>query len=196
MVQKKTRVVDKWKAKTWYSVVTPEMFQSKEIAEVVSAEEKNVINRMVRASLVEVLGNASQNAMFTILKFRITEIRGKTANTRLIGYDILPTYLKSLVRRNKSLIQLSLPVTTKEDMKVYIKIICITGSKVSQNTKKNLRNAALEEIKKNGEGMPYDQLMQDVIYGRFTSKLFNRLKQITPLRRVEVRKTELVEIFK
>ncbi|MBI2079340.1 hypothetical protein HYT84_01125 [Candidatus Micrarchaeota archaeon] len=196
MVQKKTRVVDKWKGKSWYNVVTPAIFQAKEIAEIVSGDEKNLVNRIVKASLFEVIGGSSQNAVFTMLKFRITDLKGKTANTKLIGYEILPTYLKTIIRRNRSLIQLSVPIVTKEDQKVYIKVICVTGSKVSQNTKKNLRNAVFEETKKGAEGAIYEQLMQDIIYGKFVSRLFNRLKQITPIKRVEIRKTELVELFK
>ena len=38
--------------------------------------------------------------------------------------------------------------------------------------------------------------MQDVLYGRFSSKLFNRLKTITKMRRIEVRKSERGEVFK
>jgi hypothetical protein len=38
--------------------------------------------------------------------------------------------------------------------------------------------------------------MGDVLYGRLSGKLFNRLKQITKMKRVEVRKTERHEVFK
>lgn len=196
MASKKTKVVDKWKAKNWYSVLAPAVFESKEIAEIVASEDKKLINRIVKVSMMEATGAGSQNAIFTTLKFRITDVKGTNANTKLIGYEIMPTYLKTLVRRNRSLIQASVPVKTKEDMTALVKVIAITFSKVSQNTKKNLRNALVDEVKKSTEGMAYDQLMQEIIYGRLTSKLFGRLKAITPMKRVEVRKSELKETFK
>jgi small subunit ribosomal protein S3Ae len=77
-----------------------------------------------------------------------------------------------------------------------VKVIAVTGSKVSMNTRKNLRNALVEEIKKGTDGMTYDQLLQEVLYGRLTSRLFGRLKTICPMKRVEVRKCELNESFK
>lgn len=193
---KKGKVVDKWKAKTWFSVLAPPVFENKEIAEVVATEDKTLVGRVVRVSLMDATGSGSQNAMFTILKFRVTEVKGHNAHTALIGYEILPTYLKTLVRRNKSLIHVSVPVKTKEDQTVYVKVIAVTGSKVSQNTKKNLRNSLVDEIKKGTDGLTYDQLMQEVLYGRLTSKLFGRLKTISPMKRVEVRKCELQETFK
>ncbi|MFA6530165.1 MAG: hypothetical protein WCT31_00400 [Candidatus Micrarchaeia archaeon] len=196
MASKKTKVVDKWKAKTWYSVLAPALFENKEIAEIVASEDKKLVDRIVKVSMMEATGTGSQNAIFTTLKFRITEVKGTNAHTRIIGYEIMPTYLKTLIRRNKSLIQSSVPVKTKEDGIVLVKVIAITASKVSQNTKKNLRNALVEEVKKSTDGMTYDQLMQEIIYGRLTSKLFGRLKAITPMKRVEVRKSELKETFK
>jgi small subunit ribosomal protein S3Ae len=193
---KKGKVVDKWKAKTWFQVLAPAVFENKEIAEIVANEDKTLVGRVVKVSLMDAAGTGSQNAMFTMLKFRVTDVKGHNANTKLIGYEIMPTYLKTLVRRNKSLIHASVPVKTKEDQTVYVKVIAVTGSKVSQNTKKNLRNSLVDEVKKGTDGMGYDQLMQEVIYGRLTAKLFGRLKTITPMKRVEVRKCELTEQFK
>lgn len=193
---KKGKVVDKWKAKTWFQVLAPAIFENKEIAEIVANEDKSLVGRIVKVSLMDAAGTGSQNAMFTLLKFRVTDVKGHNANTKLIGYEIMPTYLKTLVRRNKSLIHASVPVKTKEDQTVYVKVIAVTGSKVSQNTKKNLRNSLVDEVKKGTDGMTYDQLIQEVIYGRLTAKLFARLKTITPMKRVEVRKCELTEQFK
>jgi ribosomal protein S3AE len=39
-------------------------------------------------------------------------------------------------------------------------------------------------------------VIQDVIYGRLSSKLYGSLKKITKMRRVEIRKSERGEIFK
>ena len=196
MAVKKTKVVDKWKTKNWYGVLAPQMFENKEIAEIVASEEAKLINRIVKVSLMEATGSGSQNAIFTILKFRITDVKGTRANTKLIGYEIMPTYLKTLVRRGKSLIHLSMGIKTKEDMILMIKVIAVTASRISQNTKKNLRNALVEEMKKSTADSTYEQLMQEILYGRLTSKLFSRMKTITPMKRVEVRKAELRETFK
>ncbi len=196
MAIKKSKVIDKWKNKNWYTILAPKMFDNKEIAEAVASEEGGMVNRVISVSLMDVIGSGSQNAIFTLLRFRVTDVKGTNANTRFIGYEIMPTYVKTFVRRSKSLMHVTVPVKTKEGETVLIKVIAVTGAKISENTKKNLRNSLVEEVKKNYEGMEYDTLMQDIVYGRLTSKLFTRLKVITPMKRVEVRKTELKENFK
>jgi small subunit ribosomal protein S3Ae len=196
MAVKKSKVVDKWKNKNWYTVLAPKMFENKEIAEAVANDELAMVNRVVSVSLMEVIGSGSQNAIFTLLRFRVTDVKGANANTKLIGYEIMPTYVKTFVRRSKSLLHVTVPIKSKEGESVLVKVIAVTGAKVSENTKKNLRNALVEEVKKTCEGVEYDSLMQDIVYGRLTSKLFTRLKVITPMKRVEVRKTELKENFK
>lgn len=195
-IKKSSKLVDKWKNKNWYTILAPKMFENKEIAESVASEEGDVVNRIVSVSLMDVLGSGSQNAIFTTMRFRVTDVKGTNANTKLVGYEIMPTYVRTFVRRSKSLLHVTVSVKNKEGETVLIKIIAVTGAKVSENTKKNLRNSLVEEVKKACEGVEYDTIMQDVVCGRLTSKLFTRLKTITPMKRVEVRKTELKENFK
>ncbi len=195
-VKKSSKLVDKWKNKSWYTVLAPKMFENKEIAEAVASEESGVVNRIVSVSLMDVLGSGSQNAIFTTLRFRVTDVKGTNANTKLVGYEIMPTYVRTFVRRSKSLLHVTVPVKSKDGETILIKIIAVTGAKVSENTKKNLRNSLVEEVKKVCEGAEYDTLMQDIVYGRLTSKVFTKLRTITPMKRVEIRKTELKENFK
>lgn len=192
---KKAKVMDKWKSKQWYTVLAPASFDSKEVAEIISSDENNLKNRVLSLSLGEVTGQHSQSAMFTSLKFRITDVKGKSAYTKMIGHEISPSYLRTLSRRNRSIISVVYDIKTKDDQTLRAKLIAITGSEVSQNTKKNIYNATMEELKKmNGEST-FEQLMQEIVFGRFASKIFNRLKQITAMRRVEVKKSELKEML-
>ncbi len=192
---KKAKVVDKWKSKQWFTVLAPSAFDTKEIAELAATEEENLKNRILSLSLADVTGQPSQSAIFTSLKFRIGDVKGKSAYTKLIGHEISPSYIRTLSRRNRSIINVVYDVKTKDDQSVRVKLLAITGSEVSQNTKKNIYHAIMEELKKVGAEYTLDQLMQEVIFGKFASKIFNRLKQITMMRRVEVRKSEVKEQF-
>lgn len=192
---KKTKVVDKWKSKQWYTVLTPQSFDTKEITEIISSDEENLKNRVLSVSLAEVIGQSSQSAIFTFLKFRISAVKGKTAHTKLIGHEISPSYIKTLSRRNRSILNIVKDIKTKDDQTVRVKIIAITNSPVSKNTKKNLYYAVIDELKNVGNEYTFDQLMQEVIFGKLASKLFKRLKQITNMKRVEIKKSELKESF-
>ncbi|MFN7991172.1 MAG: hypothetical protein U0R44_03360 [Candidatus Micrarchaeia archaeon] len=197
MAGKKVKTVDKWKAKKWYSVKAPQMFESKELCEVVASDDNRLLNRIVRASLLELgMGGSSQMAMFTTLRFRIKDVNGNDANTALLGHDIAPSFIRTFARRGKSLIHQVVDDKTKDNEDLRLKIIAVTGARVSQNTKRNIRNAIVEETRKGITEKNFEEAIQDVIYGRFSSKIFNRLKTITKMRRVEIRKSERGERFK
>ncbi|MFH0884313.1 MAG: hypothetical protein V1861_01225 [Candidatus Micrarchaeota archaeon] len=191
------KTVDKWKAKKWYSVKAPSMFEFKELCEVVASDDKRLPNRIVKASLMELgMGGASQMAMFTTLRFRIKDVNGNDANTMLLGHDIAPSFIRTFARRGKSLIHQVVDEKTKDNESLRLKIIAVTGARVSENTRRNLRNMLVDETHKSIAEKNFDEVIQDVIYGRFSSKIFSRLKTITKMRRVEVRKSERGEIFK
>ena len=175
----------------------PVIFDSKELCEVVAGDDKNLQNRIVRKSLLELgIGGASQIAMFTTLNFRINEVKGNDAHTKLIGHEITASFIKTFARRGKSLIHQVVEDKTKDNEKLCLKLIAVTGARVSQNTKRNLRKILVDDSRKAITDGNLEDVMQDVLYGRLASKLFNRLKQITKMRRVEVRKSQLTEIFK
>ncbi len=194
MAKKQRKVVDKWKLKKWYTVLAPEAFDKKEIGETVASEPELLVNRVVKVPLVDLTGQPSQASMFTFVHFRIKEVKGETAYTDIIGHEILPTYLKTLVRRRKSVIFVVKDIKTKDGKEVRLKVVAITDSKVPRNTKRNLYHEIVAELE-NAGSLTYEQLMQEVLFGKLNAKIFNRLKQITAMRRVEVKKTELKEAF-
>ena len=194
---RKVKSVDKWKTKKWYTVTAPPLFDNKVICEVVAADPKKLIDRIVKSSLMELgVSGTSQTAMFTTLKFRITDVNGTEARTKLIGHEIAPSFIKTFARRGKSLIHDVVDEKTKDGEDIRLKLIAVTGAGVSENTRRNLRNMLIQETKKAVQEKPFDEVVQDVMFGRFSSKLFGQLKTITKMRRVEVRKSERKEIFK
>jgi small subunit ribosomal protein S3Ae len=174
------------------------MFEGREICEVVASDDKKLLNRIVRTSLMDlgVAGGASQMAMFTTLRFRINGINGTDAQTTTLGHEIAASFIKTFARRGKSLIHQVVDEKTKDNENLRLKVVAVTGAHVSRNTRRNLRNALVEECKKAIAEKNFDEAIQDVIYGRVSSRLFGRLKQITKMRRVEIRKSERGEIFK
>ena len=173
------------------------MFEGKEIAEVVASDEKLLTNRIIRKNLMELgISGGSQLAMFTTAFFRIVDVKGTSANTVLIGHEIAPSFIKTFARRGKSLIHEVVDEKTKDGETIRIKLIAVTGARVSENTRRNLRKALVEETKKAVSEGNFDEVVQDILYGRSSTRLFNRLKQITKMRRIEIRKFERKEAFK
>ncbi|MCX8197088.1 MAG: 30S ribosomal protein S3ae [Candidatus Micrarchaeota archaeon] len=192
---KKTRLVDKWKTKQWYSVVAPEFFDSKEIGQIVSSDEANLKNRVIKVGLGEMSGTFSPNTAYTNLFFRVKEVVGKTAKTAFIGHELMPGYIRTLARRRRSVINQVDDVTTKDGIPMRIKMLCITGLKVSQSVKTDVRKALSSAIKSIASNADFATLSQELAYGKLSAKLFNAVKKIGPIKRVEVRKSEVKESF-
>jgi small subunit ribosomal protein S3Ae len=189
----KEKIVDTWKSKTWYTVLAPQMFENKEIAQIPATEDAHLINRIVKVSLAELTGDLSQS--YVNLHFRINEVKGKTAYTKLIGHEMSAGYLRTLVRRRRNVVNEVVDVESKDGVKLRVKISIFTARRVSSPVKTALRNATREEVKLRMKDMDFQQLSQEVIFGKFSATLFNRLKKLCPVKRIEVRKTEIFEKF-
>ncbi len=192
---KKTKVVDNWKLKSWYAVQAPAIFDKKEIGQVVSGEEENLSKRVMRVSMGELTGTLSPGNAFTNVYFRITGVTGKTAHTKFVGHELAPSYIKTLLRRRRSIIYHVDDVKTKDGQGIRIKSVAVTAFRVSEAIRHDLRAAVSREIKAAAAEMDLDALAQDILFGKFAARVFGKVKQITPLRRLEIRKSELAEVF-
>lgn len=194
-VSKKTKLVDKWKLKSWYTLVAPEMFESKELGQVVSSDEPNLKNRVIRIGLGDMLGSFSQGTAYTVLFFRVSGVTGKTAHTKFIGHELVPGYVRTLVRRRRSVMTQVDDIVTRDGVPVRIKSMCISGIKVSEGVRADVRKVISETVKSLAKNMDFPVLAQEMVFGKLSSKVFGAVKKIGPLKRVEIRKSEVLEKF-
>ncbi len=190
---KKAKVVDKWKLKGWYSVIAPDTFDSKEFGQIVSSDEKNLKNRRIRIGLGELTGSFTQTNAFTTLFFRIGEIKGKSAYAIFIGHELSSGYIKTLLRRRRSIVYQVDDVVARDGGKMRIKSVAVTANRVSENVRQDIRRLISSEIRVHVKEMDMPTLVQEVVFGKLSSRVFAKLKKLTPMRRFELRKSELVE---
>lgn len=196
MPAKKGKVIDKWKTKSWYSVIAPEMFESREVGHVVAQDDASLINRVIKVSLGNIIGSVSPMSAFTTLRFRIKEVKGKNAVTKFIGHELAQGYIKTLVRRRRAIINQVDDVTTKDNVGLRVKTITITVHKPSSAVKTAIRHAISEGITEMAKATDFSLLAQEMIFGKFAGKLFSKARKIAPIRRIEIKKIEVKEEFK
>ncbi len=196
MAKGKKTVVDKWKAKKWFEIVAPKMFENKVIGETMANDESVLINRIVSVDLPVLTQVQLQSAMFTKVHFRIIEVKGQHAYTRYIGHQLANSYLRTVARRGRTILDVVVDGNTKDNESIRLKMVAITGSKVSENTRKNLWKAAKEVVVEYITTHMLDELILDSLQGRVSAKVFNRLKEITAIRKVDTKKMERKEVFK
>ncbi|MEM4367009.1 MAG: hypothetical protein QW035_02670 [Candidatus Anstonellales archaeon] len=183
------KMVDKWKAKKWYSVHAPKwFFDGKEFAELISSDESNIIGRKIEAKLSDFIGMKDVSAVYKSLVFRVSEVSAKAVGTELIEYSLSPAYVRTLARRRRSLFYETVDAETKDGVKVRVKVVAVGGSRLSQNTKKNFRNEMQKIIKQEVAKFSLPDFVDEFITGRFSGGIYNQLKKIAPIFAFELRK--------
>ena len=91
---------DKWKSKSWYNVMAPDMFKRAKIAEALSDEPEKLVGRVAEVTAQDVTGDFSK--MHIKLKFKVNDVRGTDAHTYFIGHDMTSDYVRRMTRRRKS----------------------------------------------------------------------------------------------
>ena len=187
----KQKVVDKWKTKTWYSVLAPEMFELKEIGQIPADEDSKIMGRRMGVSLSELTGDMMHT--YTNLQFRVNDIKGKTAYTKLIGHTLSPSYLRSLVRRRRDVINDVIDVQVTDGTVIRVKVSIYTARKTSGAARAAVRRAMRAEISGRAKEMDFATFVQEIVFGKFSGRIYKVVKKIIPVKRIEVRKTEVSE---
>jgi len=129
--RRRGKVVDKWKAKTLYQVVAPDLFQGKELGYVAANEDSKLIDRVIRIGMSDVTGSFDELNMYTMLRFRITDVKGTHAYTSFDGHELSRAYVRTLTTRRHSLVDPVVDVITKDEVPVRVKGLIITAHRVS-----------------------------------------------------------------
>jgi len=193
--KKKSRVVDKWKMKKWYNIIAPEIFESKQLGQLASADEANIKNRKVRIGLGDMLGSFSHSTAYTVLHFRVKDVKGNSAHMKFIGHELVPGFIRTLARRRRSIMNQVDDVRTKDGVDVRIKTICVSGLRVSEAIRTDVRRAISKSVKELAAATDFPTLVQEMVFNKLSAKIYNSIKKIGPIKRVEIRKSEVKETF-
>lgn len=190
MARRSQRKADSRKAKQWYKVVSPDMFGRSPFGETIANDPERVVGRIVETTLGDLTNNFSKQN--TKLKFRVDRVAGDSAYTKFVGHEMTTDYVRSLVKRRTSRIDAIVDVTTTDGYQVRIKPSCFTVKRARANQVKSIRELSKRVILEKSKSLDLNQLIQDVVQGKMSLDIYKEAKMIYPLRRVEVRKTEIV----
>ena len=143
-VKRKSQTIKK-KKKIWCKIVAPSDFASKEIGEAYVNETKDLVGKEVRVNLMFVAKTRNSNIRLT---FRVTSTKDERGITELISYKILPSYVKRMVRKRKSKLDISQKFKSKDGKEITIKYIIISRGKVSKGVLTAIGKSSKEFISK------------------------------------------------
>ncbi|MCL5430538.1 MAG: hypothetical protein M1504_03620 [Candidatus Marsarchaeota archaeon] len=183
------RGVDKWKMKKWFSVRAPKVFNEAVIGEMPGNDEKAVIGRNLKVNLDHITHNPSHAYTNVILK--ITEVKGEAAQTKVIRIEVLSSYLRSFVRRYRSVSTAVVPVKTQDGVDVVVKLIAITKGRATHTKLIGVRKEMVDYTKNYFKENGMEPIISSIIDGKFQGELSSKLSHITDLNKVEVNKLEI-----
>ncbi len=185
---KTVRKADGWKSKKWYSVVSPELLGSLSVGEALANNPDDLVGRIVETTLGDVMGDFSKQNVK--LRFKVDRVGGDTAYTKFVEYQLTQDYLRSLVKRQSSIINLVVDVVTKDGATVRVKPCSFTIKRAHLEQVRGIRRTMRQIIEERARDLDFDQFIQEILSGRVSAVIYKEVKKIYPLRRVEIERVK------
>ena len=187
------KVRDKWKLKSWLTVLASPSFGSAPIVRIPVTDAEKARGRVVETTLYDILKQDPQHYSFK-LYFQVDRVEGETAHTVLRGHEYSREYLRSLVRRGSSLSDFIKDYRTKDGYLVRVYCIAFSQGRMNTSKKHDLRSVMDKVIGERASSLTYDQFAQEMVLQKIASDVYNEAKKVTHLRHVGLRKSKLIRM--
>jgi len=184
------KMKDRWKAKTWYNILAPPSFESVTIADTLSDNPDNLINRVTGVSLQD-LTNDFRKSHITLF-FKIDKVEESNAHTRFIGHTLTSDYLRRMIRRRRSKIEGVYDVSTRDGAVVRVKPFATTDKRIQNSQRKIVRESMKKVISEDAKNSILSEFINDILDGKLGSDIYKTCKKLYPVKRVEIYKTEVI----
>ncbi len=185
-------VRDKWRRKEWYDIYLPHYFGESKVGETLAEDPSKVVGRVLETTLAQITGDFSQE--YLKLYFQVTEIEDSTARTVFKGHEYLRDYLRSLVRRRSTKIDGIFTVSTPDGYRLKVVVVALAQARIKTSHERAIRQIMQDVVEKKAETLNFDQIVHEMVLGKLASDIYNEAKNITALRHVGVRKSELISM--
>lgn len=189
MVRKQQKKVDNWKEKKWYLIKAPSFLNNFTIGQTITSDPSLLIDRIVETTVGEMTNDTSKNNIKML--FQIIKVNENIAETIFIGHTLTNDYLRSMIKRQTSKIDVVLTIKTMDNYIVTIKPTCFTLKRACASKIKGIRNTMTHIITDKIEKSNFEDLIHDIINGKLSSLIYKHIKNIYTIRRIEIKKTEI-----
>ena len=183
-------VKDKWRRKEWYDIILPRYFGETKVGETPAEEDKLLNGRVFETTLAQITGDFSQE--YIKMYFQVTGAEDHKATTVFKGHEYLRDYLRSLVRRRSTKVDGIYRVTTTDGYKVKVIITALTQIRIKSSQEHEIRALMTGIVEEKAKTLTFDQLAHEMVLGKLASDVYSQAKNVTALRHVGVRKSELI----
>lgn len=180
----------KQKKKIWYEILAPREFNNLVIGETMAFSSDSLIGRATNFNLANLTRDMKKQNM--MVRFKIKEVKDGKALTESIGYNMVPAYVKRVVRTGRSKIDDSIEFVTKDKIKVRVKPLILTRTVVKKSVVKHLRKESRIFLKEFIEKQDYSGIFSSITSYNLQRKLKNHLKKVSPIAVCDIRVFEKI----
>ena len=177
----------KKKDKQWYNMLAPQMFGKTKVAETLADDPNKMIGRKVETSFQTFTDDFSKAHIK--LHFKVSSVKGLDAQTVFTGHSMTSDYMRRIIRRKQSKVEGIYDVKTKDDVRLRVKPIVLTGRRIKGSQKRLIRacmnQVILEEARKN----KFDKFVKGMLDGNLGREMYSACKKIFPVKRIELCKS-------
>lgn len=183
-------VKDKWRRKEWFDIILPSYFGETKVGETPAEEGELLMGRVFETTLSQITGDFSQE--YIKMYFQVTGVDERKAKTVFKGHEYLRDYLRSLVRRRSTKIDGIFRVTTTDGYKMKIIVTAMTTTRIKSSQEHVIRAIMKGIVDEKAKTLTFDQLAHELVLGKLASDVYSQAKNVTAMRHVGVRKSELL----
>jgi len=184
----KKKKAGSWKDKSIYEIIAPENFDSISLGTTVASSPALLPGRSVDVSLKNLTGDRGKQHLKVV--FEIDKVEHNKAHSSFKLFEINAGYLKSKIRKGCSKIDYTDRVDFK-NQKVKIKVMTVTHKHIQSSQKKEII-AKISAIIKAHRKDNLNEFAQAALFGKLGTEIYHGIKNICPVRRVEVEWLEVL----
>jgi small subunit ribosomal protein S3Ae len=188
------KVKDRWRAKEWYKVYAPDMFSKMQLGETPADSPDGVMGRITEATVQDLTGDFSK--MHIKIRFKVHSVSGLDAHTNFYGHDLTSDYVRRLTRRKRTKTDAVVDVTTKDAWELRVKPMAVSEQRIQASQETAIRNIMTDEVKKAAAVVTIGEFVRMLIMGDLSKRISDASKIIVPIKRIEIRKSEVTRIGK
>jgi len=171
--------------------MVPEYLGGKPVCQVLTHNPSDLIGRTVSLLLSELTDDPSHTTVK--MRFKIIGVKGDTALTDFWGYELDRDFIRSLLRKGSSRVDIIFEAVAKDQYKMRITALAITRYKASRLQKKRMRKAMMEVLLNKCSKLNYAQFVQELVFGKVESDLYNEVKKFHRIKLAGVKKMKMLE---
>ena len=184
------KIKDKWKAKEWYKIHAPRMFNETEIGDTPAIDANTLYGRTVEVTVQELTGDFSKQHIK--MRFQITGVDGHDAKTSFVGHELTSDYVRRLTRRKKTKTDYVVDIETKDGFVVRIKTMSIADKRIQSSQEEGMRRCIADALVEIGKENDLSNVVKLIVSGEMGKNVAKACHVVIPIKRIEIRKSEVL----